>query len=329
MSNANNSGHQTISAPVDVVFSYPVRFCIFLLGEVPSIICSLFVLYHLLFDRTLRRALHNHVIIVLLVNGLISELTDIPWILHFYLSRTALQSKPTFCLIWSFIDNATFVIQLVLFAWASIERHILIFHDSWVSTTRRRFFVHYLPLVTLLVYCLIFYSFVYFFPPCRHSFNYSSILCVTSCLSPFHTYNIWRRIFNTIGPTIVIALFSTALLLRVLWQKRQMHRGINWRNHRKMTIQLLSISTLYILLALPYMLISFAWILGMPSNVSLNVYVYVVFFSYFIVFPHVFKIASIWMINRDFKKNRRLYRNEQERLFCRSVYESRSFKAKN
>ncbi|CAF0822611.1 unnamed protein product [Adineta steineri] len=71
-----------------------------------------------------------------------------------------------------------------------------------------------------------------------------------------------------------------------------MHQGINWQNHRKMTIQLLSTSTLYILLGLPYMLISLAWMLGMPSNVGLNFYVYFVFFSYFIVFLFPFVCAG-------------------------------------
>ena len=35
-------------------------------------------------------------------------------------------------------------LQVTLFAWASIERHILIFHDQWVSTQSRRLFVHYI-----------------------------------------------------------------------------------------------------------------------------------------------------------------------------------------
>ncbi len=55
-----------------------VEFWIYAISDGLSILCSLFVLYDLLFDRTLRKALNNHVIIVLLIMGLIYELTTIP-----------------------------------------------------------------------------------------------------------------------------------------------------------------------------------------------------------------------------------------------------------
>jgi hypothetical protein len=45
---------------------YLTQFWIYLLLVTPSIMCLLFALYHFLFDRTLRQALHNHMIIVLL-----------------------------------------------------------------------------------------------------------------------------------------------------------------------------------------------------------------------------------------------------------------------
>src|SRR3984957_20882315 len=92
------SDNDTSSIPSEVAIPRSVRFWLLLLCEIPSIFCSLFVLFHLLFDRTLRHALNNHVIIVLLFIGLIYELIEISSILNFYRLNTVWPSTPAFCL---------------------------------------------------------------------------------------------------------------------------------------------------------------------------------------------------------------------------------------
>ena len=57
----------TTNAPfLFTIIPISVRFWIYLIADILSVLCSLFVLYYLLFDRTLRQALNNHVIIVLI-----------------------------------------------------------------------------------------------------------------------------------------------------------------------------------------------------------------------------------------------------------------------
>jgi hypothetical protein len=63
------------------MISNTVKFWSYLTILIPSIVCSLFAIYHLLSDRTLRRSLNNHVIIVLLIIGLVPQVTDYPWLL--------------------------------------------------------------------------------------------------------------------------------------------------------------------------------------------------------------------------------------------------------
>ncbi len=140
---------------VDIGISQLVQFWLYLFLEIPSVICSIFVLYHLLFNRILRTALHNHIIIILLGINLIIELTNIPWILHYYRLGHVVQATRGFCMIWIFIDEALSVTTTILFAWATIERHILIFHDQLVSTRIEVLFVHYFPIGFLIVYCSI------------------------------------------------------------------------------------------------------------------------------------------------------------------------------
>jgi hypothetical protein len=82
-------------------------------------------------------------------------------------------------------------------------------------------------------------------------------------------------------PTIIIIVSSITLLLRVLLQKRRMRRQINWRNYRKMTIQLLSISLLYLIIYIPEMLMEFIHLCGVPEHVGADFILYAEFFAYY------------------------------------------------
>ena len=123
MSNFNNTSPPFIGIPP------PVQFWIYMIFDILSILCSLFVLYYLLFTRTLRHALHNHIIIILLFVGLIYELTTIPWLLYRLRYGNPWILTPIFYLFSYFFDYGLFSIQIILCAWATIERHILIFYD--------------------------------------------------------------------------------------------------------------------------------------------------------------------------------------------------------
>ena len=66
---------------------------------------------------------------------------------------------------WVFVDYFFYSFQIALFAWATMERHILIFHDQYMSRVKKRFFVHYLPvnrhhyvLPGQLLYCILRHS---------------------------------------------------------------------------------------------------------------------------------------------------------------------------
>ncbi|CAF4238552.1 unnamed protein product, partial [Adineta steineri] len=70
-------------------------------------------------------------------------------------------------------------------------------------------------------------------------------------------------------------------LLRVIYQKSRMHQTIHWRTHRKMTIQLLSISLLYLFIYMPKMLIEFLHLCGIPNYVGKYFMSYAEFFAYY------------------------------------------------
>ena len=205
-----------------------VRFWLFLVFLIPSSLCTIFLLYHFLFDRALRIALNNHVIIVLLVICLIDEVTVYPWMLYYYQHEYVWQRSFIFCLIWGFLNWSLYIAHTLLFSWAIIERHILIFHDGWLSTPKKRFFVHYLPLIALILYWFIFYIVIYFFPPCQNRLRSSSLVCIFPCLYDNDILSVWDYVAHQIVPIVAITVFSTGLLIRVLWKRSRMRRTIRW-----------------------------------------------------------------------------------------------------
>ena len=169
---------------------------------IPSIICSIFALYYLLFDRNLRNGLNNHVIILILIIGLICQLTDYPWLLYYYKHNGIWKRSLIFCEIWGYIDWGLYITQTILFAWTTIERHILIFHDKWLLTKRKRLFIHYIPPILIIFYCLIMYLIVYFFPSCENVVDYFYVTCIDACLFDSGIYSIYDTIIDEVLPII-------------------------------------------------------------------------------------------------------------------------------
>lgn len=287
MADFNNTPIIEINATVSSLFRIPhsVRFWIYLWFNFFSLICTLFTLYFLLFDSALRRALNNHIIIVLLFLGLLYELTNIPWHLRNDQFSISWSVSPFFNLFWTFVDYPLYSLQITLFSWATVERHILIFHNQWVSTRKKCFFVHYVPIVFLSIYYLIYYSFGYFGKPCSTSFNsFLSGGIYIPCAFDRTFMLSWELIVHQVLPTGIIVISSVGLLARVLVQKSKMLQNIQWRKNRKMIIQLLSISTIYIVFNIPWVIIIFAYAYGLAESVAWAGIIYSKFLVYFIIF---------------------------------------------
>ena len=266
----------------EIAIPHKVRFWMILVFYVPSVSCSFFVLYHVLLDRSLRQALHNHVILVLLFMNLIVQLTSFPWILNYYRLEYVWPQTYSFCLTWLFIDEALYITTTLLFAWATFERHILIFHDRLVATRCKVILVHYLPIVILLLYCISYDIIVVVVPPCKHHFDYTEVVCGSSiCSYDTHLTAMWDVTVNDIIPTVIVVVCSVTLLLRVLYQKSRMNQAIRWRTYRKMTIQVLSVSLLYLIIYMPKMIIEFLHLCGAPEHTGAHFMVYAEFFAYY------------------------------------------------
>lgn len=261
------------------------KFWLLLTFLIPSIICSLFVLYYLLSNRSSREIITNHAIIIIVIIVLICELTTYPCVLYYYQLSHRWEKSFLFCEISAFIDWGSYFTHKIIFSWGTIERHILIFHDECLATRKKRLIVHYLPLGLLLLYCSIFYIIVIFFPFCK---NYTTDFNAYLHFCFYHNVILhwWQIIFHQMVPNFIIIAFSLGLLIRVFLQKYRLHQKMQLRKYRNMIIQMLSISCLYLASSFPLKIAHLIMII----DPSYDLDDFVNYFSYYIMIllPFIF-----------------------------------------
>src|SRR5690606_27998885 len=137
--------------------------------------------------------------------------------------------------------------------------------------------------ILIPLYLLIFYIVMYFFPNCENRLRPTYLLCIFPCLYDIRLISMWDFVVDQLLPILIIIIFSSGLLLRVLRQRVRMRRTIYWRKHRKMTIQLLSISFFYLIIILPYAIFYIIRLSGLTSSFISNFSTYASFSSYFMI----------------------------------------------
>ena len=163
-------------------------------------------------------------------------------------------------------DYVTYEIALQLMLWASIERHILIFNPSLFNTRSQRIFGHYLPLSYCFIYPTVYYVYFILFYPCESYYDFQTSSCMAACFlwtNKIMAY--FELIFNGFLPVCLVAICSIALLVRVLWKKPQMGRQMTWKKNRKMTVQLLGISSTFLAFNLGYFIIAIVQMVRDPN----------------------------------------------------------------
>ncbi|CAF0991115.1 unnamed protein product [Adineta steineri] len=235
----NFSNHNIINDNVSRTW-IKIEFSLFLIGQIVSIPCYIFVLYHFLAHKITRRALHNHVIIILLIYNFIDLTVDLSLTMTYSLFDIVSPFSPIICLLWQFIDYGIWYGTISLMFWASVERHILVFHSNIIRTKQRRIILHYIPLLFFSLYTPILYFYLIFLYPCDHIFLSTHVRCGSLCY--FYLAPIWFIYYDTLAhytiPILLITLFSSILILRFIKQKSRLKQAIKWRQCRKMIIQL-------------------------------------------------------------------------------------------
>ncbi|CAF1276317.1 unnamed protein product [Adineta ricciae] len=313
MSTSTSNNTDDTFGNIDISIPPTIRFWLLLVLDIPAALCSLFLLYHLLLKRDLRQALHNHVVIVLLFVLLSVLLIDIPSYIVVLSTGYVWLAFPWFCNVWSFVTVGLFDMIAILMALGSMERHILVFHSAWMNSTRKCFLFHYLPLILVTFYGVVFYIWVIFFPSCNNIYDYSQPWCGDPCYYDQQTVSNYDLIVNAYIPMLTIVIFNVGLIVRQIRQKKRIDQIIQWHKHRKMIVQMLSVCCLYLIFYLPCLISAFISHLGFLDNFLIELIPVLYFNTYFIplLMPYVV-LASLpnfwqkWAITKRMKTQNRV-----------------------
>jgi hypothetical protein len=225
---------------------------------IPSILCSIFTLTHLLLNRNLRIALHNHIPLALLIISTFDSLFNQPFTLNYLRIGHVIPSTDAVCLFWNFVNSIFTVGAYWTMAWGSIERYLLIFYSGLFVTQRGRILFHYIPLFMMaFIYPFIANIVIILVYPCQNQFNMLSLLCGFPCSLKIPSIALYTRIAHQFVPTFILVGFAVMLVVRVVAQKRQIQRNqFNWRRYRQMIIQMLALASVFLILTLPATLVS-------------------------------------------------------------------------
>jgi len=242
----------------DKIVLHRVKFVILLASQIPSIVITLVIFVFLLTHRSQMNIHQNQALLLLLIVNFVALSADLPMPIHFY--RTGFVSPATagYCTWWTFFEYSLNLISELLMAVISIQRHIFVFQPRLLDYRLKRYILHYLPLLSCVIYPLIFYLIIIVFYPCDGTqWVYSSNLCgYANC------YLVYNKLLSSFAwainnglPTVIIFLANALLVIRVVQQKRRRQQLISWRKQRRMTLQLLAISSLYMIAWIPSLIV--------------------------------------------------------------------------
>jgi len=237
-----------------------IAYILLLIFEIPSILCALFILIFFFSNWRLLmiKVLNNHAIFILMIISTSYIILDLPFTInHYRLGYDQYRSR-TFCQWWYWLDYTLVTTSLFLVAVTSIQRHLLVFHHSCLQGHVKRWIFHYIPLIICLIYPGIFYLVVICFHRCNSSIYVESYSCSLPCYSEdFQLFSIdW--FLNVVSPIITIILVNFVLLCRIIYSFKKLHYPQTriWKKRRKLILQFIPFSILYILGWLPTAILS-------------------------------------------------------------------------
>lgn len=269
------------------MFRRPVTFVLLLILGIPAITCAICILIFIYVHwyLVMVKTLHHHATFLLLLVSFLYITFDLPLTLNYIRLGYHWYRSIPFCLWWYWFDYCLLTTNLFVTATASVQRHILIYNSLLLNVRKRRWTLHYIPLIISVIYPMIFYSIFMFAYYCTVYFNYSDGWCAYPCyIDHAILYNIdW--ICNTITPVLIIVFANVTLIFRTfrsMKKVRQQHQR-TWERQKKLTLQLLSFSLIYVIVYLPTTIMAILRKLAFPNLYEERSKLYYVFHMYFCI----------------------------------------------
>lgn len=256
--------NETIAMPVPL--RQQVIFYIFLLLDIPSVLCSLIIFYCFARLPELRQQIQsNQTIIYLLIATFLVNSIDMPLILP-YLQNDyyiiPMKYPNSFCTFWIIYDYGFYSLNLWLMALFALERYLLIFHKELVMKNRkRRLLWYYVPVACIIIFVFSWFIYLVVFYPCTQMFDFTSVTCGVSCYQIFGSVLILNThwIVFSLLPSFSTVLFTFILISHVLYQRHKINKRLiqqdTWKRTRKMFLQLLPVTFVFLLFNMPMIIV--------------------------------------------------------------------------
>ncbi|CAF1052241.1 unnamed protein product [Rotaria sordida] len=245
-----------------------IKFFILIILQISAIVISLLIFAFFITHRAILNILQNQALLALIIVNFVELVADLSMPISFYYLGYVKPATNGYCIWWTFFEYNLHLISELLVATISIQRHILIFQANIFHNRFKRFMFYYIPLVLCFIYPIILYIIIIILYPCDGTqWDYTSNLCgYANC------YLIYNKVLGTFdwaanngSPVVIIMLANMTLVIRVIRHKRRQRQANSWKKQRRMTIQLLTISSLYLFAWLPSLIIGVTQQLNSPS----------------------------------------------------------------
>ncbi|CAF1513464.1 unnamed protein product [Rotaria sordida] len=246
--NFENDSLIGLTSFVDSEYSRLIKLLIFVPIDVISIPLSILIIHYLYRKNYEHRILSDDILIVLISISLIDIIFQQLGVLIYFKSSYVWPSSSIYCLIWNYFSYLDYYLNLYLTVWASIQRHIMIFYYNLFNTAVRRFFFHKFSLILIILYGIVVYICLIILNSCENSFILSKPWCGRVCFIFNRIEYLYDWLINCVLPICLIIVLNIILLIQVIRQKNRIKQNrFIWRKCRKLTIQMISISSIYII----------------------------------------------------------------------------------
>ena len=150
----------------DKYIVHRVKFALYLILEIPSILISLLIFIFFLTHQTAVRIRQNQAPLLLLIVNFVQMTMNLPMVIHYNRLGHISPATVTYCIWWEFIEYTLNASGEILMSIISIQRHLLIFHGYLFHNRFYRYLFHHIPLLFGIIYPILFYLFVLLFYTC-------------------------------------------------------------------------------------------------------------------------------------------------------------------
>ena len=279
-----------------------IVFYLYLIVDIPSVLCSLILFYYFLHLPELRQQHYAHQIMLYpLFSAFLITAIDIPLILAHLKDKyyiTSMKNPESFCIFWIIYDDTLWSINLWMLALLSLERYLLIFFKPLVmKNKKRRFCLYYVPVVVVVPFIFFWNVYLVAMYPCTEiQFEFTTILCGAPCYQNEASKILlnFDWIISGLVPVFLTVLFTLLLILHVLYQRHKIRRHLaqlqTWKRTRKMFLQLLPITSIFLFFTMPVIIVG---LLALSDPwYSTTLYFYINFLTYFLPLFAPFAILS-------------------------------------